>query len=50
LKLEYDEPLSKFAFDFNLRRYNKTEPDKSFSMNDIAGIEVRRCTFTPASP
>jgi len=23
LKLEYDEPLSNFAFDFNLRRYNE---------------------------
>jgi len=23
LKLQYDEPLSKFAFNFNLRRYNK---------------------------
>jgi hypothetical protein len=25
LKLEYDEPLSKPAFKFNLRRYNKAE-------------------------
>jgi hypothetical protein len=23
LKLEYDDPLSNFAFDFNLRRYAK---------------------------
>jgi len=23
LKLQYDEPLSNFAFKFNLRRYNK---------------------------
>ena len=23
MKLQYDEPLSKFAFKFNLRRYNE---------------------------
>jgi hypothetical protein len=26
VKLEYDEPLSKFAFNFNMRRYMKEVP------------------------
>ena len=31
LKLKYDEPLSKFAFNFNLRRYSKDIVLKSYA-------------------
>ena len=30
LKLQYDTPLSNFAFKFNLRRYSSGKSDKSY--------------------
>jgi len=34
LKLKYDEPLSKFAFNFNLRRYTKEAIDVTHAFLD----------------
>jgi len=40
-KLEYDEPLSKIAFNYYLRRYNKEIPLASM---------VGRCRLTLSNP
>jgi hypothetical protein len=57
LKLTHDEHLSKFAFDFNLRRYSAAIDghDTVFRMNNgpTAGFEkfvVRRCSLTLSDP
>ena len=34
MKLKYDEPLSKFAFNFNLRRYTKEAIDVTHAFLD----------------
>ena len=51
LKLKYDEPLSKFAFKFNLRRYTKfassSDEDED---DDKEDDEVGRCRFTASNP
>ena len=53
LKLQCDGPLSKFAFSFNLRRYNKHRLSSLLRvpMRDLRVLEpnfstsVRRCRF-----
>jgi len=42
LELKCDDRLSKLAFKFNLRRYNKDE--------DVGSDEVGPCGFTPSYP
>ena len=42
MKLNYDEPLSSFAFNLNLRRYMKGDAD----LHD----EVGRCRLTASKP
>jgi len=44
LKLDYDEPLSNFAFNFNLRRYHK------YVKKLVKSIEVRRCRLPVSIP
>ena len=43
LKLQYDEVLSSFAFNFNLRRYNSADYDMSdiFFTYTLAGAYTR---------
>jgi hypothetical protein len=61
MKLKYDERLSNFAFNFNLRRYSKegengTQKFQSMSVEisagDISykGHHVRRCSLTLSNP
>jgi hypothetical protein len=49
LKLEYDEPLSSFAFTFNLRRYTQAAwsvPDPHLRARLVAG----QCRLTLSNP
>ena len=50
MKLEYDEPLSIFAFNFKLRRYMKAIGDSiEIDREDADGsgaTKVRRCMLT----
>ena len=55
LKLQYDGPLSKFAFKFNLRQYNPGEVlaacntiDSCFSLFDAD--QIGRCRLTLSNP
>jgi len=41
LKLECDEPLSNFAFNFNLRRYNKVLTDKQRRRAAVQVVSAR---------
>jgi hypothetical protein len=57
LKLKYDEPLSNFAFTFDLRRYNlicTLEDNQMYvlglSNSDILKSEVGRCRLTLSNP
>jgi len=46
LKLNYDEPLSFFAFKLNLRRYNEDRLAMLMSkIDDIINSVVRQCSF-----
>jgi hypothetical protein len=53
LPLKYDEPLSNFAFNFNLRRYSMddytTKPVKLALLLDVIS-KVRRCRVILARP
>jgi len=40
LKLRYDEPVSSFAFNFNLRRYTLVATDVAARGLDISGVEL----------
>jgi len=50
LKLKYDDPLSNFAFNFNLRRYTTGfeafVTDQENGVERFANIKVRRCKLT----
>jgi len=55
LKLKYDELLSNFAFDFNLRRYNEaitSLPDYTVQAWGIPidATKVGRCRLTHSTP
>jgi len=61
LKLECDELLSSFGFEFNLRRYNEVLVDRGPSPflskieaydrgQLITTIQVGRCRLTPSNP
>jgi hypothetical protein len=47
LKLKCDEPLSNFAFKFNLRRYIKVTAGSFFTcvLLDTRAVKVGRCSF-----
>ena len=49
LKLKYDEPLSNFAFNFNLRRYIEAEDARILTdmslMRRMYGRGLHPCTF-----
>ena len=54
LKLKCDEPLSKFAFNVDLRRY-RTELEKALAVINVAAVEfkrskVGRCRLTVSKP
>jgi len=44
-KLKYDEPLSNFAFEFNLRRYDVLVASEATRLTDAAA-KVDRCRLT----
>jgi hypothetical protein len=46
LKLQYDDPLSKFAFKFNLRRYNEGCLFATVFDSDALADMVGRCSLT----
>ena len=53
LKLQYEEPLSNFAFKLNVRRYIAAHSAyfrAMFTSGVGAGREVWRCRLTPGSP
>jgi len=53
LKLEYDEPLSNFAFNFNLRRYTVVCIDEVHERsieNELLITTVGRCRLTVSKP
>jgi hypothetical protein len=52
LKIKYDEPLSKFAFNFSLRRYKQDVHDRAMMYarllhHDPAAAGPHLSTFTP---
>jgi hypothetical protein len=52
LKLDYDEPLSEFAFKFNLRRYNTVvhvHPSLGLAAGGVP-LTVGRCKLTLSNP
>jgi hypothetical protein len=49
LKLKYDEPLSDFAFNFNLRCYTTAEA-RGVADQVRAELKVRRCRLTLLNP
>jgi hypothetical protein len=52
LTLKYDEPLSNFAFNFNLRRYTTCYPLDTLKsqMSVRGGLKVGRCRLTLSNP
>ena len=48
MKLKCDEPLTNFAFNFNLRRYDKERLEKQAT--DAAVAKVRRRRLTVSKP
>ena len=57
MKLKYDEPLSNFAFKFNLRRYNLAEYVGNYVTSVpetvevyLGGVKVGRCSLTLSNP
>ena len=48
LKPECEEPLSNFAFNFNLRRYNKDATSEEFTAQErkLRKATVGRCRLT----